>query len=127
MDGRHGPRRRHSRQSESFSNNNGRAKKRCTTPTQRRPKIRGTTVTLPSQPAPGGARDSAEAWPSRPKNPTGVRSVSVIIAAYTEDRWHDTVEAVTSVVCQSSPPLEVILVIDHNPRLAQRARGALEG
>lgn len=54
-------------------------------------------------------------------------SVSVIIAAYTEQRWPDTVEAVTSALNQSQSPLEVILVIDHNPGLAERARTELHG
>ncbi|MCW2691162.1 MAG: hypothetical protein JWR37_6052 [Mycobacterium sp.] len=85
-------------------------------------------MTVSPQPSPRGAtRDSAEAWSSRRENPTGVPSVSVIIAAWTEDRWHDTVEAVSSALCQSSPPLEVILVVDHNPGLAQRARAELSG
>jgi GT2 family glycosyltransferase len=51
----------------------------------------------------------------------------VVIAAYTEDRWNDTLEAITSAVRQSYPPVEVILVIDHNPDLAQRARTELDG
>jgi glycosyltransferase involved in cell wall biosynthesis len=53
-------------------------------------------------------------------------AVSVIIAAYTEARWPDTVESVTSALGQSEPPLEVILVIDHNPGLAERARTELD-
>ena len=57
----------------------------------------------------------------------GASAVSVIVAAYTEDRWHDTVEAIDSVLNQSVLPLEVILVIDHNPGLAERARAELRG
>jgi len=51
----------------------------------------------------------------------------VIIAAYADDRWQDTLEAITSAVQQTCPPLEVILVIDHNPGLAERARTELNG
>jgi O-antigen biosynthesis protein len=78
-------------------------------------------VSISSRP-PRAARDIATTRSSRRETSTGALSVSVIIAAYTEDRWHDIVKAVTSAVCQSSPPLEVILVIDHNPGLAQHAR-----
>jgi len=48
--------------------------------------------------------------------------VSVIICAYTEERWHDLVAAVESTQRQSVLPREVIVVIDHNPRLLQRVR-----
>ena len=44
---------------------------------------------LPWQP-PDDARDVATAWSSRRETSTGALSVSVIIAAYAEDRWHDT-------------------------------------
>lgn len=54
-------------------------------------------------------------------------AVSVIIAAYAEDRWQDTLEAITSAARQSHRALELILVIDHNPRLAERARTELDG
>jgi GT2 family glycosyltransferase len=78
-------------------------------------------MTVSSQP-PLDARDIATAWSSRRETSTGALSVSVIIAAYAEDRWPDTVKAVASALCQSPPALEVILVIDHNPGLAQHAR-----
>jgi glucosyl-dolichyl phosphate glucuronosyltransferase len=48
--------------------------------------------------------------------------VSVIICAYTENRWADLVEAVKSLQHQSQKPYEIILSIDHNPPLYQRAR-----
>lgn len=50
-------------------------------------------------------------------------AVSVVICAYTEDRWVELVDAVRSVRLQR--PDEVLLVIDHNPALAGRARAAL--
>ena len=42
---------------------------------------------------------------------------SVIICAYTEERWDDTLRAVSSVQTQQPAPLEVILVFDYNPEL----------
>ncbi len=53
--------------------------------------------------------------------------VSVIVCAYTEDRWDDLVAAVKSALQQIPPPLEVIVVVDHNPLLLERARIGLAG
>lgn len=50
-------------------------------------------------------------------------TVSVIICAYTEERWDDIVAAVASVRAQTHPAHELLLVIDHDPRLLERARG----
>lgn len=47
---------------------------------------------------------------------------SVVICAYTPKRWNDLVEAVASLERQSLAPLEVIVVIDHNPELLRRAQ-----
>lgn len=52
-------------------------------------------------------------------------NVSVVICAYTEERWDDTLAAVASVRAQSLAPYEVIVVVDHNPALLGRLRGAL--
>ncbi len=48
--------------------------------------------------------------------------VSVVICAYTEERWHELVAAVTSIQQQSAPPREIIVVVDHNPRLLERVQ-----
>jgi GT2 family glycosyltransferase len=48
-------------------------------------------------------------------------SVSVVICAYTLDRWDQLVLAMDS-VSEQSPPHETILVIDHNDELLDRAR-----
>src|SRR6266568_2992580 len=53
--------------------------------------------------------------------------ISVIICAYTEDRWNDLVAAIWSVQQQTLPPEEIIVVIDHNPGLLKRAREQLPG
>ena len=55
------------------------------------------------------------------------RPVTVVICAYTEARWEQTQAAVGSVLSQSPAPEQVILVIDHNPELAERARGEAAG
>ena len=54
-------------------------------------------------------------------------SVSVIIAAFADERWTDLVEAVDSVLAQSHPAQESIVVIDHNAGLFARAQAELCG
>ena len=51
-----------------------------------------------------------------------VTSASVIVCAHTEERWPVLAEAVEAVLAQSPPPLELLLVIDHNEALLERAR-----
>ena len=48
--------------------------------------------------------------------------VSVVICAYTEKRWEQTCAAIKSVLSQDPEPAEVLLVVDHNPAMAERAR-----
>ncbi|MEU7157143.1 glycosyltransferase family 2 protein [Streptomyces chrestomyceticus] len=48
--------------------------------------------------------------------------VSVVVCAYTEDRWDDILAAVASVHGQSHPAHELLLVVDHNPALLDRLR-----
>ena len=50
---------------------------------------------------------------------------SVVICAYTLDRWDDLSRAVASVRSQTLPAHETILVIDHNPELKERAEREL--
>lgn len=47
---------------------------------------------------------------------------SVVICAYTLDRWDDLSAAVDAVLGQSIPATELIVVIDHNEQLLARAR-----
>jgi hypothetical protein len=49
----------------------------------------------------------------------------VVICAYTEDRWDDVLAAVHSVRRQSLAAEEIVLVVDHNPRLHQRLAAVL--
>jgi glucosyl-dolichyl phosphate glucuronosyltransferase len=51
--------------------------------------------------------------------------ISVVICAYTEERWHETLAAVESVSAQSHPSHEIIVVVDHNPGLHARLAAAL--
>jgi glucosyl-dolichyl phosphate glucuronosyltransferase len=52
-------------------------------------------------------------------------SVSVVICAHTEKRWDDILAATVSVLTQSHAAKELIVVVDHNPRLYQRLKAAL--
>lgn len=52
-------------------------------------------------------------------------ALSVVICAYTDERWSDLQAAVASVRDQDDPPGEIVVVIDHNPGLLDRARAGL--
>ncbi len=52
-----------------------------------------------------------------PTRPT----VSVIICAYTERRWSQLKKSVASVEAQTSPPIEIIVCIDHNEELLRKS------
>jgi O-antigen biosynthesis protein len=65
--------------------------------------------------------------PTNTVNRPTIPSVSVIVPAYTEDRWATIVRSLASACGQSVPPLEVILAVDHNPDLAERARTQFKG
>jgi glycosyltransferase involved in cell wall biosynthesis len=49
---------------------------------------------------------------------------SVVVSTYNEERWDDLYACVRSLESQTLPPLEVIVVVDHNPDLLTRAAGA---
>ncbi len=55
------------------------------------------------------------------------RGISVIICAYSEDRWDNLIAAVASVQQQTLPPGEIIVVVDHNPGLLKRVLDHIEG
>jgi glucosyl-dolichyl phosphate glucuronosyltransferase len=48
--------------------------------------------------------------------------ISVVICAYTEERWDDLVAAIASIQQQTLPVKEIVLVADHNEFLLQQAR-----
>jgi glycosyltransferase involved in cell wall biosynthesis len=54
-------------------------------------------------------------------------TVSVVICAYTEDRWDDLARAVKSARNQTVPPHEVVVVVDHSRALLERAKLELVG
>ncbi|HSR85161.1 MAG TPA: glycosyltransferase family 2 protein [Streptosporangiaceae bacterium] len=69
-----------------------------------------------------------EKMPAQSRPPaTETLPVTVVVCAYTERRWDQTRNAVASVLGQSPRPKQMILVVDHNPELAARARGQLAG
>lgn len=51
-----------------------------------------------------------------------IQDISVIICAYTEQRWDDLVAAIESLRQQTLPATEIIIVIDHNPQLLERVQ-----
>jgi Glycosyl transferase family 2 len=69
------------------------------------------------------ARPASSVRPARPARPArGTRpSVSVVIAAYSSDRWTQLRDAVASVGAQRRPAIETVVVVDHNPELLDRA------
>jgi glycosyltransferase involved in cell wall biosynthesis len=52
-------------------------------------------------------------------------TVSVVVSTFDERRWKDLVDCIRSLERQSRPPLEVIVVVDHNPDLLVRVRREL--
>jgi glycosyltransferase involved in cell wall biosynthesis len=53
--------------------------------------------------------------------------LSVVICAYTDERWEDLRSAVISVQDQLLPAAELLVVIDHNEELQARAEAELTG
>jgi len=53
--------------------------------------------------------------------------ISVVICAYTEDRWNDLVAAVESVRRQTLPAREILVVVDYNPDLLKKVQEQISG
>jgi GT2 family glycosyltransferase len=49
---------------------------------------------------------------------------SVVIRTYTEARWDSLIAAIEALQNQITPPSEIVVVVDHNPLLLERARAA---
>jgi Glycosyl transferase family 2 len=64
---------------------------------------------------------------SAPAEPASWLTASVVIAAFSSERWDSLRAAVDSVAAQDRPALETIVVIDYNPDLLRRARCELDG
>jgi glucosyl-dolichyl phosphate glucuronosyltransferase len=54
-------------------------------------------------------------------------AVTVVIPAQSAERWHTLVRAVASARSQTTAAAEVVVVVDHNPRLFHRIRRDLAG
>ncbi|MFJ5832431.1 glycosyltransferase family 2 protein [Streptomyces sp. NPDC093089] len=54
-------------------------------------------------------------------------SVTVVVCAYTLDRWDDLTAAIGSLLAQRHPVDEIVLVVDHCPELYERASAAFTG
>ena len=54
-------------------------------------------------------------------------TVSVIICAYTNERWRDILSGVDSLARQTHPPDQIVLVVDHNDNLLQKAADHFAG
>lgn len=54
-------------------------------------------------------------------------SLSVVVCAYTVDRWEDLQAALVSVQSQRRPPEDIVLVVDHCPELQRLADRMLHG
>lgn len=51
-------------------------------------------------------------------------ATSVVVSTYDERRWDDLVSCVGSLEAQTRRPLEVIVVVDHNPALLERTHAS---
>jgi GT2 family glycosyltransferase len=58
---------------------------------------------------------------------TRPHTTSVVICCYTMERWDDLRAGVVEVLRQSTPDVETVVCVDHNPELSQRARSELGG
>src|SRR5688572_19772755 len=74
-------------------------------------------MSAPSAVAPARERPGA-----RP--PSDGDTISVIVPAHSLERWDELEATVASALDQSRPAAEVIVAIDHNPELVERARAA---
>lgn len=62
-----------------------------------------------------------------PSTACSAPTLSVVVCAYTLDRWQDLRAAIESVLAQDPPADEVVLVVDHNQALHERASNELHG
>ena len=79
------------------------------------PFLRGQLVVDESEP---------RACPDRTRMTNRSPSVSVVICTYASERFHPLLSAFDSVRRQSRQPAELAVVVDHNPALLRRVRGA---
>lgn len=65
--------------------------------------------------------------PTPAQQPATAQSISVVICAWTMRRWLNIMDAIDSVLLQEPRPTEVILVVDSNHELYERAQEAFPG
>jgi len=58
---------------------------------------------------------------------SGLPGTSVVVCTYDTARWPQLVEAVASILAQTQPAEEIVVVVDHNPALLVRAWDAFRG
>jgi glycosyltransferase involved in cell wall biosynthesis len=75
----------------------------------------------------GFSSDSSDTTFAQQPAARAVLRFSVVVCAYSFNRWDELLLAVQSLEAQSFRPLEVIVVIDHNTELFARASQVLEG
>jgi cellulose synthase/poly-beta-1,6-N-acetylglucosamine synthase-like glycosyltransferase len=74
-----------------------------------------------TQSARTGSRIGAGSYVSPPR----LAAISVVVCTYSEARWPDLLAALASLRRQTVPPLETIVVVDHNEQLLARVRATL--
>ncbi len=73
------------------------------------------------------SRSSRAGDGASPDGSNETADVAVIVCAYTDERWDDIIEALTSIAAQEPRVTEKVLVIDHNDELLAKARERLAG
>lgn len=72
-----------------------------------------------------GDRDRAPEGAAAGRDQGGEPLISVVICAFTEDRWDALHAAVASVGAQTRPAHETVVVIDHNDAMLERVRSEI--
>ncbi len=78
----------------------------------------------PGHGAPAYGTPAHSAAPADVDDPTNRLTLTVVVCAYTLDRWGDILASLQSLRDQERPADQVVLVTDHNPELYARARAA---
>jgi GT2 family glycosyltransferase len=81
---------------------------------------RGHDVAVATTDQPGSKTGQTDGVSSEHRQVPLPPTISVIICAYTEDRWELMLQSVTSVQEQTLQPCEIIVCIDHNETLFRR-------
>ena len=55
------------------------------------------------------------------------RQISVVVCTYTDRRWHELLAGVSALRTQTLKPHEILVVVDHEPRLLERVADELPG